>query len=142
MAAKLAVLGGDGGPDHVAVDLADRHPVAAGAIALNQVADHRRREGWRHETIGQDPQYRDQHEGEDEANQPQEYPRRPAALPLALVGRDAGFRALRHAAFCAGGGKKESPRIGLAELPRLSGQRSPMGAGFIWGTAWVVTLSD
>src|SRR6185436_991003 len=51
MRAELAVLGSDRGADHVAVDLADRHPVARSAAPGQQVADHGRSGWWRDETV-------------------------------------------------------------------------------------------
>src|SRR5689334_24354022 len=45
--------------DHVAVDLANRHPVLVEAASVDQVADHVERDRRVHEPIGQDPQGRD-----------------------------------------------------------------------------------
>src|SRR3954454_895350 len=59
MRAELAVLGCNGCADHVAVDLADRHPVLLSATPVNEVADHVDRDRRIDEPVGEHPQHGD-----------------------------------------------------------------------------------
>src|SRR4029453_10880604 len=70
MRAELPVLCFYRPPDHVAIDLADRHPLLVSATACEQIADHREGDGWVDEAVGEHPQNRDQQEGDDQLDDP------------------------------------------------------------------------
>src|SRR4029453_18431655 len=59
MRAELAVLGCYRRTDHVAIDLADRHPLLLSAAACEQIANHREGDRRVDEAVGEDPQDRD-----------------------------------------------------------------------------------
>ena len=94
MRAELAVLGRDRRTDHVAVGLADRHPVLVRTAAGDHVAEHVEGDRRVHEAIGEHPQDRDQEEGEDQLDDPAEEAAEERAAPAALVLRNRRFGAL------------------------------------------------
>src|SRR6185295_488335 len=138
MRAELAVLGSDRGADHVAVDLADRHPVARSAAPGQQVADHGRSGWWRDETVEPDPQDRDQEESDDQPDDPPEDAPRPRARTAAFVSRDRALAPLRHGGRLAfavrrveTGERAGLPRCASAVSSRVRGlQRGPLRCFF------------
>ena len=98
MAAEFAVLAGDHGADHVAVDLADRHPVALGAAPGEHVAEHRRGDRRIDEPIGDNPQERSDKEDQDELEKERRDAPGQRPRPPALVAGNGRRRALGHRA--------------------------------------------
>src|SRR6185369_14021412 len=90
--AELAVLGGNRGTHHVAVDLGDWHPVARRSASGDEVTDHidgRRRID---EAIGEDPQDREQEKSDDQLYDPAEEPTGDgASRASSLVPWNGGF---------------------------------------------------
>src|SRR6059036_2721626 len=96
MRAELAVLRCNGRTDHVAVDLLDGHPVSGRTAARENVAHHSEGDRRVRKPVDEHPQERDDEEGNDQFDDPAEYPPRPraAVAPPALVAGDRS--ALRH----------------------------------------------